>query len=56
MVVAPANHLLWMVALTVVVTAERLVERPRYVTRMAAAALAIAAVVVGLTLAIGVTA
>ena len=51
MAVAPANHLLWMVALTVVVTAEKLMERPRYVTRMAAVALAITAVVVGLTLA-----
>lgn len=46
MAVAPAYHLLWMLALTVVVTAEKLMERPRYVTRMAAAALAITAVVV----------
>ena len=46
MAVAPVYHLLWMVALTVVVTAEKLVDRPRYVTRMAAAALAITAVVV----------
>ena len=46
MSVAPAYHLLWMLALTVVVTAEKLMERPRYVTRMAAAAMAITAVVV----------
>ncbi len=52
MAVVPAHHLVWMLALTVVVTAEKLMERPRYLTRMAAAALAITAVVVvGLTLA-----
>lgn len=46
MAVAPAYHLLWMFALTVVVTAEKLMERPRYVTRMTATALAITAIVV----------
>ena len=46
MAVAPAYHLSWMFALTVVVTAEKLMERPRYVTRMTATALAITAIVV----------
>jgi predicted metal-binding membrane protein len=46
MAVAPAYHLLWMFALTVVVTAEKLMERPRRATRMAATALAITAIVV----------
>jgi len=52
MAVAPAYHLLWMFALTVVVTAEKLMERPRRATRMAATALAITAIVeVGMMLA-----
>jgi predicted metal-binding membrane protein len=42
MVVAPAGHLLWMVALGALVTVEGLAQRPRRVTRLAAAGLAVA--------------
>jgi predicted metal-binding membrane protein len=44
MAVAPGGHIVWTVALAGVVTTERLLERPRRVTRLASAALGIAAV------------
>lgn len=43
MTVAPAGQLLWTIALTVIMTAEKLRQRPRLITEAAAAALAIAA-------------
>lgn len=50
MVVAPAGQLLWLAALTLVVTAERAVPDSRAVTRDIAAALGVAAAA---TLAVG---
>jgi predicted metal-binding membrane protein len=52
MVVAPSGQLLWSVALCAVSTLERLVERPRRATRLAAVALGIAAF---WTLALGIS-
>ncbi len=43
MAFAPAGQVLWTAGLTVVVTAEKLLPRPRVATRAAAAGLAIAA-------------
>jgi len=44
MVAAPGAHLLWTAALTGLVTAERCLERPRRITRWAAAGLGAAAI------------
>jgi predicted metal-binding membrane protein len=44
MAVVPNAHLVWSAALTLVVTTERLLERPRRATRLAALALAVAAI------------
>jgi predicted metal-binding membrane protein len=43
MVVAPGAHLPWTIGLAGIVTSEKLLERPRRVTRLASAALAAAA-------------
>jgi predicted metal-binding membrane protein len=44
MAFAPGDPVPWMIALTVIVTAERLLERPRRVTRLSAAALGVTAI------------
>lgn len=44
MLATPGDHLLWMAALTGLVTAERCLERPRIITRWAAAGLGAAAI------------
>ncbi|MDQ2848147.1 MAG: DUF2182 domain-containing protein [Actinomycetota bacterium] len=44
MAVAPAGYLLWSVALSGLITTERLLQRPRRATRLAAVALGVAAI------------
>jgi predicted metal-binding membrane protein len=44
MVACPGNHIVWTVALTALVTMERIIERPRSITRWAAVGLGVAAI------------